>query len=155
MNVVEKLSTIGRSSQTPHTLIIHAMSEILDGQHASDFLNKIGLSAHYLIEPDGTITKMRKTNQGAYHAKGHNTNTIGIEVLVEGEHTYDTFLAKIKTDWVNPAQMEALVELTDDITGYWDIKKVTRHSDIDPSRKKDPGTGFNWDEYLDKIKFGK
>lgn len=137
--------------QNPDTIVIHAMGEYINGVHASDFLSSIKLSAHYLIELDGVITKLVPTDRKAYHAKGHNTNTIGIEVLVEGDHNYETFIEAIKSDYVKPKQMEVLINLVNAIDGYWPIQRVVRHSDIDPERKEDPGTGFDWEYFKSKI----
>eukprot|EP00039_Didymoeca_costata_P022819 m.347412 g.347412 ORF g.347412 m.347412 type:complete len:178 (-) comp32649_c0_seq1:135-668(-) len=155
MNVIKKYSGIGGGLQTPNRLIIHSMSEIIQGMHASDYLKEIaGLSVHFMILPDGKVMKLRKTHQIAYHALGHNTNTVGIEVLVEGEHTYDEFIDKIAKDWCNEAQMDSLVELSNGIIEYYDIKTddVVRHSDIDPVRKSDPGQGFDWDVYKGRLR---
>ena len=141
MNVIKRYSGIGGGIQTPDRLIIHSMSEYINGMYADEFLASVGLSAHFLLCPNGSFIKLRRTHEKAWHAKGHNTNTVGIEVLVEGEHTYDEFLEKIKTDWVKPEQMEALIEMSNGIIFHYDMetKNVLRHSDIDPERKYDPG----------------
>jgi AmpD protein len=153
MNVVKRLSGIGGGIQQPDRLIIHAMSEYINGMYADEFLASIGLSAHFLLKPNGEFIKLRKTHEKAWHAKGHNTNTIGIEVLVEGEHTYQTFLDKIKTDYVTDEQYEALIEMSNGIIEYYDMEKenVLRHSDISPERKYDPGTGFKWQYFKDQL----
>ena len=153
MNVIKRYSGIGGGIQNPDKLIIHSMSEYINGMYADEFLTSVRLSAHFLLKPNGEFIKLRKTHEIAYHAKGHNTNTIGIEVLVEGEHTYQSFLDKIKTDWVKPEQMEALIEMSNGIIEYYDMDKenVLRHSDIDPQRKKDPGQGFDWEYFKSKL----
>lgn len=153
MNVIKRYSDIGSGIQNPDRLIIHAMSEYINGQYADVFLSSVGLSAHFLLQPSGDFIKLRKTHEIAYHAKGHNTNTIGIEVLVEGEHTYETLLEAIKTDWVKPEQMESLIEMSNGILEYYDIPKenVLRHSDIDPERKFDPGSGMNWEYFKSQL----
>jgi N-acetyl-anhydromuramyl-L-alanine amidase AmpD len=153
MKVIKKYSEFGGGTQTPNRLIIHSMSEFINGLYADEFLESIGLSAHFLLCPDGSFIKTKKTTLKAWHAKGHNTNTIGIEILAEGEHTYDTFLEKIKTDYVTEAQKEALVEMSNGIIEYYDIPhdKVLRHSDISPDRKYDPGSGFDWEDFKSKL----
>lgn len=158
MNIIEKLSDRGNKSNKPDRLIVHCMSEYLmyEGRkmHASEFLKEIGLSAHYLICPNGDVIKCRKTNQGAYHAKDHNINTVGIEILVEGVHNYEGFLKRIEKPYHTKKQMDSLVELSQDIIDYWGIKKenIIRHSDIDSPRKKDTGKGFPFEEYKSKLK---
>ena len=153
MDVIKKYSGIGGGVQTPTKLIIHSMSEIISGMHAEEFLRSVGLSAHFLLCPDGSFIKVRKTTEMAWHAKGNNLNSVGIEVLVEGEHTYDTFLEKIKTDFVTKEQMNALIDMSNGIIEYFDIShdNVLRHSDTDPDRKFDPGTGFDWKYFKSKL----
>ena len=151
MNVIKRYSGIGGGIQTPDTLVIHAMSEYINGMYADEFLSSMGLSAHFLLKPNGEFIKLRKTTEVAWHAKGFNTNSIGIEVLVEGSHTYDTFLEKIKTDWVKPEQYKALIEMSNGIIEHYDIEKVVRHSDLSPERKKDPGDGFKWQYFKDQL----
>lgn len=157
MKVIKRYSGIGGGLQNPDRIIIHAMSEKFlineKEMYADEFLQHVKLSAHFLLCPNGDFMKLRKTHEVCYHAKGHNTNTIGIEVLVEGVHDYDSFLEKIETDWVNPEQMEELIEMVNGICEYYDIpkEKVLRHSDIDPDRKKDPGNGFDWEYFKSKL----
>ena len=116
-------------------------------------LFRSGLSAHFLIDHEGTIFKTKRTNLKAWHAKGHNTNSIGIELLVKGSWNYAGFLERIKQDYCTLEQMQALIELSNDIIEYWSIDhdSIVRHSDIDPERKQDPGTGFDWSFYKSKL----
>jgi len=153
MNVIKRYSGIGGGTQTPTRLIIHSMGEIINGMYADEFLQSVGLSAHFLLRPNGEFIKCRKTTLKAWHAKAHNTNTVGIEVLIEGEHDYASFVDGIKADWVKPEQMDALIEMSNGIITHYDIKKedVLRHSDISPERKVDPGSGFDWAYFKSKL----
>ena len=135
---------------------MHAMGEyIRDGgkiMPAADFIFKIGLSAHTLITSYGDRVRLRADNQGAWHAKGFNTNSLGIEFLVPGIHTYDTFLQAIKQPYLtDKAHAEGLRQVREWIDLH-DIKSIDRHSDVDPARKKDPGDGFPWLEFLEDLK---
>lgn len=133
-------------------IVVHSMAEYLyhDGQwmHASDFLNTIGLSAHALVTPDGTIIRQREDQEFAYHAKGHNADSLGVEVLVEGQFDYDSWEKRIKRPYVTEPQWSALVALCRQWVDMWAIREIVRHSDIDPTRKPDPGEGFDWDRFL-------
>lgn len=153
MKVIKRYSGIGGGIQTPTKIVIHAMSEYINGMYADEFLQSVKLSAHFLLKPNGEFIKVRKTTEKAWHARDFNTDSVGVEVLVEGSHTYDTFLDKIKTDWVKPVQMEALIEMTNGIIEHYDIDKsqVFRHSDLSPERKKDPGSGFDWEYFKSKL----
>ena len=146
----------GSKTNSPRMIVVHAMGEfLLDPHpiHASDFLEKLGLSAHALVSPNGDITICRDDDQGAYHARGYNTDSLGIEVLVQGHHNYGTFLEKIKTDWVTDEQWDATVTAVRHWMQAYDIPlhKVVRHSDISPGRKVDPGVGFKWEKFLEAL----
>lgn len=146
----------GSKNNRPKMIVIHAMGEfLLDPHpiHATDFLEKIRLSAHAMVSPNGDIYICRDDDQGAYHAKGYNTDSLGIEFLVEGHHDYGSFLEKIKTDWVTDAQWEAGVTAVRHWMQGHDIPlhKVVRHSDISPGRKVDPGVGFKWEKFLEAL----
>lgn len=146
----------GARHNNPRMVVVHAMGEyLLDPKpiHATDFLAKIGLSAHALVAPNGDIYICRDDDQGAYHAKGYNTDSLGIEFLVEGQHTYASFLETIKTDWVTQAQWIAGTKAVRNWVRGYDIQseKIVRHSDISPGRKVDPGEGFNWENFLDAV----
>ncbi len=145
----------GASHQSPNVIIVHAMSEyfMVRGKmvHAVEFLNEIRLSAHALISPNGDVFMCRPDNEGAYHARGHNTDSIGIEFLVEGVNTYGEFIEKIKTNYTTEAQIQSGVEVCKKLINDNDITLVTRHSDVSPERKLDPGEGFEWDSFLNKL----
>lgn len=145
----------GRPVQAPHRIIIHAMAEYLTHEshtyHAKEFLEIIGLSAHILIAPDGANLRCREDTQGAYHAKRHNKDSLGIEYLVPGVHNYTTFLEAIKTPYVTH---DAYTSGLKQIRGWieeWEIKTILRHSDIDPDRKVDPGQGFQFSQLLEDL----
>lgn len=159
MNVTYNLLDHGSfTNSEPFMIVIHAMGERINDRgtiySARGWLDHLGYSAHALIHPDGDITVCRPSDQGAYHAKGHNTNTLGVEFLVPGVHDYGTFLESIKMDWCKPAQYKAGRELLNMYMFDFDIGAIVRHSDIDPGRKVDPGTGFKWYEFLDSLKRG-
>jgi len=141
--------------QEPDTLVIHAIGQrikIREPAVASiPFLNESRLSAHLVIAVNGDKFQCREFNKIAWHAKGFNKNSIGIETEVEGDHDYGSFGKAIKTDWVNEAQYESLLEASKEILTLYPIKKVARHSDLDPSRKVDPGDGFPWQRFLHDI----
>ena len=100
----------GALSQSPNRVIVHAMSEYLlhEGKwiHASEFLEKIGLSAHALVTPHNGVMLCRNFNEGAYHAKGFTKDSLGIEFLIEGNHTYSAFLKAMKKPYLTESQYE-------------------------------------------------
>ena len=105
------------------------------------------VSAHYMIDEDGTVTRLVDEGDRAWHAGRSfwrgitdvNSASIGIELVNPGhEFGYRPF-----TD----AQMEALIPLVADIMRRHDIPRanVVGHSDIAPARKLDPGELFDWE----------
>jgi len=105
------------------------------------------VSAHYMIDEDGTVTRMVAEAKRAWHAgKSYwrgvtdiNSASVGIELVNPGhEWGYRPF---------PEAQMEALIPLLHDIVQRHDIPRanVVGHSDIAPARKEDPGELFAWE----------
>lgn len=145
----------GPKSQTPKRIIVHSMGQHIvvdnDIMFAPDFLDHVGLSAHVLIDPSGEVIRCRNDGQGAWHAKGFNTDSLGIEYLVEGVHDYASFLEAIKTNYVTEKQWIAGLVVINNWMDLHNIKRIDRHSDVDPSRKKDPGSGFDWERLLDSL----
>ncbi|MFL5336656.1 MAG: N-acetylmuramoyl-L-alanine amidase [Geminicoccaceae bacterium] len=104
------------------------------------------VSAHYVIDEDGSVVAMVPERQRAWHAgvswwQGRgalNDVSLGIELVNPGhEWGYRPFPGP---------QMAALVELAVRLTRRWQIApdRVVAHSDIAPARKEDPGELFEW-----------
>lgn len=151
MNILYDMLDHGTEVNNPKIIVVHAMGEYIDDGHtvksARDFLDSYKLSAHILCEPNGDLIQCRADYQVAWHARGHNTNSLGIEVLVSGTHNYVTFLRAIKKkNWATDEQMISAAEQVREWMYLYhiNIDKVVRHSDLSPDRKVDPGTGFNW-----------
>ena len=105
-----------------------------------------GVSAHYLIEEDGTVFSLVDEGRRAWHAgvswwRGEtdvNSASIGIELVNPGhEWGYRPFPDE---------QIAALTALAKDIVRRHAIAPsgITGHSDIAPARKQDPGEWFPW-----------
>jgi len=141
----------GAKFQSPNKIIVHSMGEIIIDKikySAVEWLEKLRLSAHALITPDGEVMRCREDHEGAYHARGFNTDSLGVEFLVPGKHNYSTFLKEIEKDWVTDAQYEAGTVLLKNWMAKFNINRVERHSDVSPGRKVDPGNGFKWNDFL-------
>ena len=154
MNIIERPLKAGNQFNNPKLIVIHAMGEYINDDKpifAPDFLEKYGLSAHALIVPNGDVMICRPEQSGAYHARGYNTDSLGVEFLVKGIYDYGSFLDAIKTDWITKEQWKAGIELVQSWIKKYNITDVRRHSDISPGRKVDPGTGFKWQEFKNEI----
>ncbi|MGH7049846.1 MAG: N-acetylmuramoyl-L-alanine amidase [Acetobacteraceae bacterium] len=104
------------------------------------------VSAHYLLEEDGSLFQLVPEARRAWHAGASfwrgatdiNSRSIGIEIVNPGhEWGYRPF---------PPAQMRALLALCHDLLGRHPIvhENVVAHSDIAPERKQDPGELFHF-----------
>ena len=117
---------------------------------------KSKVSSHYLIRNNGDIVVMVPDLYEAWHAgistwknfKSLNKNSIGIEISNPGHNfNYKNFSKK---------QIQSIKKLSQFLIKKYTISKknILGHSDIAPSRKKDPGEKFPW-KYLAKFKIGK
>jgi N-acetylmuramoyl-L-alanine amidase len=118
---------------------------------AADAFNRlcdsaIGVSAHYVIEEDGTAWRLVEESRRAWHAgvsfwqgtETVNAVSIGIELVNPGhEWGYRAF---------PDVQMASLETLAKAVIQRHSIPadRVVGHSDVAPLRKLDPGELFDW-----------
>lgn len=104
------------------------------------------VSAHWLIDENGTITALVDEERRAWHAgvstwlgeSDLNARSIGIEIVNPGhEWGYRAF---------PEAQVLACIWLAQSILSRWPVnpRRIVAHSDIAPLRKQDPGELFPW-----------
>ena len=104
------------------------------------------MSAHFLIERDGTVTQFVSCNERAWHA--------GVSSF-EGRETCNDFSVGIELEGTDDlpftdAQYLALTALTRQLqNAYTGItaQRICGHSDVAPGRKTDPGPAFDWARY--------
>lgn len=129
------------------TLVIH-YTGMMPTERARDWLcdpaSKV--SAHYLLDEDGTTWRLVAEEDRAWHAgvgcwrgwRDINSRSIGIELSNPGHYYgYRDF---------PDAQIMALIALSRDILSRHPIPahNIVAHSDIAPDRKIDPGELFPW-----------
>ena len=100
------------------------------------------VSAHYLIDTDGTALGLVDEGQRAWHAGAGrwggagdvNSRSIGIELANPGDRPFPH------------SQMQALERLLHGILDRHALppRAVIGHSDMAPDRKADPGPRFDW-----------
>jgi len=156
MKTIDLFIPYGGGDQNPDSIVVHAMGEYIMNEngmfvHASTFLTDYKLSAHILVTPNGDLLRCRHDDKIGWHAKGHNTGSLGIEFLVEGEHNYPTFSNKIKEPYLTDKQYAAGVDVVMEWRELYEIQKVDRHSDLSPERKVDPGNGFPWSDFKKRL----
>jgi N-acetylmuramoyl-L-alanine amidase len=117
---------------------------------------KSKVSSHYFIKNNGEIIVMVPDLYEAWHAgisswknfKSLNKHSIGIEISNPGhDYNYKKFSKK---------QIQSLKRLSQFLIKKYQInqKNFLGHSDIAPTRKKDPGEKFPW-KYFAKLGIGK
>ncbi len=104
------------------------------------------VSAHYLIDPAGRVCRLVPERERAWHAgrsswagvRGINAASIGIELAHAGHAG--------RSRRYPDAQVAALEELLGDICRRRRLGPgaVVGHSDVAPTRKRDPGEWFPW-----------
>lgn len=101
------------------------------------------VSAHFLIERDGSITQFVSCRERAWHAGQssfagrENCNDFSVGIELEGTDELPF------TD----AQYTALIELIGILRHAYPaitVERICGHSDIAPTRKTDPGPAFDW-----------
>jgi hypothetical protein len=130
------------------TIIIHSSYDALgtDPYSVAGVINEYkmyGVSPHYLIDRNGTIFRLVKEENIAYHAGGGkmpdgrtniNSFSIGIELI------------NTQTVGPNEAQYASLVQLVKFLKSKYQIKYILGHHDIAPDRKTDPWN-FDWQKF--------
>lgn len=136
-----------RGGMVPHYLIFHYTGmETAQSAVARLCDPAAEVSAHYVIDEDGSVLALVDENERAWHAgvsywrgqRDMNSASIGVEIVNPGhEFGYRPF---------PDAQIRALVDLSRDVMQRWGIGAagVLGHSDIAPARKADPGEYFPW-----------
>ena len=116
---------------------------------------KFQVSSHFLINEKGKVYRLVNDNKIAWHAgkscwgkyRNLNKNSIGIELVNKGhQFGYTNFKKK---------QILSLIKICRSLKKKYKIKNknIVGHSDIAPTRKKDPGEKFPW-EILANEKIG-
>ncbi|GGA75881.1 hypothetical protein GCM10008015_15620 [Flavobacterium palustre] len=139
----EWISTVNFNLRKPNFIIIHHTAQDSLQQTIKTFTKtSTQVSAHYVIADNGHVVHMLNDYLRAWHAGvsswGKNTDinscSIGIELDNNGSEPFSepqitslmALLSKLKRDYNIPAQ------------------NIIGHSDIAPSRKRDPSSLFPW-----------
>ena len=136
-----------RAGARPSILLLH-YTGVASAAKATDWLSRAEskVSAHYVVDEAGRITQLVAEAMRAWHAglavwageNDINSASIGIEIHNRGhELGYP--------DFPEP-QLSAVEALCRDIIARHDVRpeRVLAHSDVAPTRKKDPGEKFPW-----------
>ena len=105
-----------------------------------DTLRALRVSAHFLVRRGGELVQFVSCDRRAWHAgvstwRGRdNCNDWSIGIEIEGLEGC-TFAAR---------QYDVLARLLRAVVARYPIDEVVGHEHVAPSRKRDPGPGFDW-----------
>ena len=158
--VVRDVPVQGKPRQGPvRQIVIHATggpdcepsrrfrSGTLDGIVGHFQRNRKRISIHYIIGRTGEIVRMVPESRVAFHVRGHNADSIGIELVNDGDGR----------DPFSEPQIQALIRLLQDLLARHrlDATALKSHAELDDSelvcggrrlkRKVDPGAAFPWE----------
>lgn len=155
-----------RSPESITTVVLHA-TEIPTLSEAWDYAERsaagtddgTGVCGHLYVGRDGGCHRFVPLDRIAAHAAGHNTPSIGIELVNTGRHP-DHFHSRsqIPSEDFPPEQTAALMDLLTVLTEtHPALVRLVRHSDLDREmvpasddpgvlvrRRIDPGPRFPW-----------
>lgn len=150
MTIVDTPSPNFNDRKLPVSMLVMHYTGMVDGASAIRRLTSpdAGVSAHYVVNEDGTVLQLVDEGKRAWHAGASywrgitdvNSASIGIEIVNPGhEFGYHPF---------PDDQISAVVRLSQEIHKRHDIPRtnVVGHSDVAPARKQDPGELFPWDK---------
>jgi N-acetylmuramoyl-L-alanine amidase len=149
-------------------VVIHC-TELPDLAMAREYGEKVlhasgaGNSGHYYVDRDGAVYRYVPGTRVANHVRGHNANSIGIELVNRGRypHWWDSRqqqmtepYSEIQIAALNALLAQLRVEFPKlrDIAGHEDLDTALMPASDDASleirRKLDPGPLFPWAEVL-------
>ena len=157
-----------RPQSSINLLVIHC-TELPDLEGAREYGEKIlydsgtGNSGHFYIDRDGQTQQWVSLQRVAHHVKGHNLNSIGIELVNLGR--YPNWYHSDHQEPTEPypsKQITALIKLINFLSDQLpDLTHIVGHDDLDQrkipaennnrvtvARKIDPGPLFPWQSVM-------
>jgi len=170
------LSYVDRLDERPlasiELVVIHA-TELPDLETAREYGERIhyqgsqtGNSGHFYIDRDGSVHQWVALERVAHHVRGHNRNSVGIELVNRGR--WPDWFDSRHQDWpedYSTAQIEALILLLSELRSRLPgLRHIAGHDELDTGtvaasddaaievhRKLDPGPHFPWTRVLDRV----
>jgi peptidoglycan hydrolase-like protein with peptidoglycan-binding domain len=137
---------ISRGGEPIVAIVIHGT----DGSYESAlswFQNPRALtSAHYVIRRDGLITQMVTEANMAFHVRGSNRGTIGIE------HEFDPAHGVTYTDALYRSSATLVCAIARRYGIPIDRAHIVGHSELPNADHADPGPSWNWSYYMSLVR---
>lgn len=153
-----------RPAETVELVVIHC-TELPDLAMAREYGEKVlhpsgaGNSGHYYVDRNGAVYRYVPGTRVANHVRGHNPNSIGIELVNRGRypHWWDSRQQQM-TEPYGETQIAALNALLAQLrVEFPNLRQIAGHEDLDTAlmpasddpalqirRKLDPGPMFPW-----------
>lgn len=154
-----------RPAAAVELVVIHC-TELPDLATAREYGERVlhasgtGNSGHYYVDRDGSVLRYVPGTRVANHVRGHNPNSIGIELVNLGRypHWWDSHHQQMDEPY-GEAQIAALGALLARLrVEFPHLRQIAGHEDLDTAlmpasddpalqirRKLDPGPRFPWD----------
>ncbi len=137
--------SVPKNARTIDTIVLHSSYDLLgkDRYSVSGIVKEYedyGVSAHYLIDRQGTVYRLVEDRNIAYHA--------GVSKMPDGRTDVNGFsigieMMNTETGQFTKAQYVAVNDLVAYLRKRHPITSVVGHADIAPGRKTDPWN-FDW-----------
>ena len=150
-----------RSAADVTTVVLHATEtpDLAAARLAAE--NGARVCGHLYIDRDGSVHAFVPLDRVAWHVRGHNTSSIGIELVNRGRYPrhFDS-RSQTPTEEFPAAQISALKTVLRELrAAFPELRYLVRHSDLDREevpadddprhrvrRRIDPGPLFPWAE---------
>ncbi|WP_102400223.1 N-acetylmuramoyl-L-alanine amidase [Haloimpatiens massiliensis] len=125
MNIIERNLNLGNMTygNKPNTIVLHHAEsskctvEDINRWHKGN--GWAGIGYHYFVKKDGSIYKGRPDNAIGAHARGHNTNSLGI--CAEGRYMVEN---------MPQAQKNSIIELCKYLKSKYGISRIYGHGEL-------------------------
>ena len=126
--------------------------------HYADLLSELNRGVHFAILPCGQVIQHNDPRTILWHAKGANSESCGVEMLVPGVFDLDALYTKINSQehYYKHSYYKGLIDIqrllvakdyVRNPTFNWDI-----HSAQSRGRKQDPGSSFSINKWTDMLR---
>jgi N-acetylmuramoyl-L-alanine amidase len=148
LNIIDWTDKTNNYNNRISSIVIHHTATN-NAQQTLDAFESNGLSAHYIVDKDGSIYKLVDDEKRSWHAgvsdwenrSNLNDTSIGIEIINMGNQEFPEI------------QLSKVAELSKYLMNQYNIKpsNIIAHADIAPHRKFDPSGYFDWEKFYEEI----
>ncbi len=144
-------SDYSRDSSDISYIVIHTVQGSYEGCISWFQNSAASVSAHYVVSTEGNITQMVDEEDVAWHAGNWDYNLASVGIEHEGYVEYpETYYTE--------SMYTASAALSRDITDRNGIpvsrSYIIAHSEVPGATHTDPGSGWDWDYYMELIESG-